>query len=78
MAATTAAVVERLGDVGDVVLLGGGARDDFLAQRIAAHSGRPVRRGPIEAAATGNALVQGTALGVFGDLADARRALVDA
>lgn len=62
MAATTADVLRRLGDVDDVVLLGGGARDDFLAERIAHHSGLSVRRGPSEAAAIGNALVQGMAL----------------
>ncbi|MEX2394023.1 MAG: FGGY-family carbohydrate kinase [Actinomycetota bacterium] len=75
MAAATAVVIERLGDVNDVVLLGGGAKDDFLSERIADHARVPVRRGPVEAAALGNALVQGIALGVFSDLADARRAL---
>jgi rhamnulokinase len=75
MAATTARVIERLGDVRDVVVVGGGAHDEFLSERIAHHCGLPVRRGPVEAAAVGNALVQGIALGVFENLEDARRAL---
>jgi rhamnulokinase len=75
MAATAARVVERLGGVTDVVLVGGAARDGFLADRIARHAGRRVRRGPVEAAAVGNALVQGIALGVFDGLAGARAAL---
>jgi glycerol kinase len=32
----------------------------------------PVHTGPVEATALGNALVQGVALGVYADLADAR------
>jgi sugar (pentulose or hexulose) kinase len=75
MAAATAGVISKLGDVRDVVLLGGGAKDDFLSERIAEHARLPVRRGPVEAAAIGNALVQGIALGVFEDLADARKVL---
>lgn len=75
MAATTADVVGHLADVTEIVLLGGGAQDDFLADRISYHTGLPVRRGPSEAAALGNALVQGIGLGVFEDLAHARRAL---
>ena len=39
-------------------------------------TGRPVRVGPIEAAALGNALVQALALGVFATLDDARATLV--
>jgi hypothetical protein len=34
-----------------------------------------VQTGPVEAAALGNALVQGIALGVYQDLAEARTAL---
>jgi hypothetical protein len=33
--------------------------------------------GPVEATALGNALVQGISLGVYSDLADARRHLAD-
>src|SRR5207244_1322524 len=35
MATTTASVIEQLDEVRDVVLLGGGARDDVLRDRIA-------------------------------------------
>lgn len=76
MAQTTADVLARLGDISDVVLVGGGANSELLRDRIEARSGLPVRVGPTEAAAVGNALVQGIAIGVFADLADARRALV--
>ena len=62
MASTTAAVIERLGGIEQIVLLGGGTRDDLLAERIGERAGLPVRRGPAEATAVGNALVQKTAL----------------
>lgn len=61
MARTAADVVETLGDVDEIVLLGGGARDDLLVELIGKHSGLPVRRGPAEATAIGNAIVQGMA-----------------
>ena len=62
MARTTADVLEQLGDLAEVVVLGGGARDDLVVELIAQESNLPVRRGPAEAAATGNAIVQGMAL----------------
>lgn len=59
MAHTTADVLAKLGDVDDVVLLGGGTKDDLLVELIAKHSNLAVRRGPAEATAVGNAIVQG-------------------
>ena len=62
MARTTADVLARRGDVTEVVVLGGGARDELLCELISRESGLPVRCGPAEASATGNAMVQGMAL----------------
>ncbi|HKS46326.1 MAG TPA: rhamnulokinase family protein [Amycolatopsis sp.] len=61
----------------DVVhVVGGGARNELLCRLTADACGVPVLAGPVEAAALGNVLVQGRALGV--DLPDlaAMRALV--
>jgi rhamnulokinase len=71
-AAGTAAVVERLGGVTDVSVFGGGGRSALYRRLVAARTGLPVTRGPVEATALGNALVQGVALGVYAGLADAR------
>jgi rhamnulokinase len=68
----TAAVVERLGGVTDVSVFGGGGRSALYRRLVAARTGLPVTRGPVEATALGNALVQGVALGVYAGLADAR------
>ena len=78
MATTAARVVARLGAVSDIAVVGGGARAGLLLDRLRAATGLPVVAGPVEAAAMGNALVQGIALGQFADLAEARRALADA
>ena len=61
----------------DVVhLVGGGARNALLCQLTADACGLPVVAGPVEAAALGNALVQGRACGVLqGGLADLRALL---
>lgn len=75
MAATTASVLDHLGGIDDVRLIGGGAQVEPLQRRLAELTGASVTAGPTEAAALGNALVQGIALGVYQDLADARRAL---
>jgi rhamnulokinase len=75
MAATTASVLDHLGGVEDVRLLGGGVRSELLQRRLAEIAGVTVRPGPVEAAALGNALVQGIALGVYQDLEHARSAL---
>jgi rhamnulokinase len=54
-------------------IVGGGSLNDYLNQATADASGRPVRTGPVEATALGNAIVQAIAAGRFRDLADARR-----
>jgi rhamnulokinase len=77
MAATTVSVLDMLGDVKEIALFGGGAGADLLIDRLAARTGVPVRVGPIEATALGNALVQGIALGVLDSLAEARACLDD-
>ncbi|MDQ1542294.1 MAG: rhamnulokinase [Actinomycetota bacterium] len=54
-------------------LVGGGVRNSLLCQLTADACGVPVVAGPVEAAATGNALVQARALGaVSGSLRDLR------
>jgi rhamnulokinase len=75
LAASAAGVLAELDGVREVCVLGGGARNALLNRLLEAASGLPVRAGPVEATALGNALAQGIALGAFGDLGDARRAL---
>ncbi len=60
----------QLGPIHDIVLFGGAARMGLLARRLAATCGRPVRIGPAEAAAIGNAIVQGIAIGRYARLED--------
>lgn len=60
----------------DLAVIGGGARIPLLARLLEEKSGRDVVVGSPEAAAMGNAIVQGLALGRFVDLAEARRWLV--
>jgi rhamnulokinase len=74
--AGTASVLAELGAVTDVHVFGG-AQSALYRRLLAEHTGLPVCSGPVEATALGNALVQGIALGVYGDLADARRHLAD-
>ena len=62
------------GTVGTVNLIGGGAGVTLLRKALQ-REGLNVHVGPTEAAALGNALVQGIALGLFTDVADARTAL---
>jgi rhamnulokinase len=57
-------------------VFGGGTRSPLLLDALARRTGRRVEVGPVEAAALGNALVQGLALGAFTSLADARATLV--
>jgi len=73
-AAGTAAVIGQLGAVTDVHVFGG-AQSALYRRLLAERTGLPVSAGPVEATALGNALVQGIALGVYDDLADARRHL---
>lgn len=54
---------------------GGGARDPALCTLIARSIARPVVAGPVEASATGNALAQLAALGVFPSIAAGRARL---
>lgn len=74
-AAGTARVLDELGGVTEVHVIGGVARARLYARLLAERAGVPVHPGPVEATALGNALVQGVALGVYADLADARRHL---
>lgn len=56
-------------------LLGGGGRLPVFVHLLAQACGVPVRVGPAEATALGNALVQGIALGRYSSLAEARATL---
>jgi rhamnulokinase len=76
MAQSTAAVVAQLG-LPSVQVFGGGARSALLLQLLAAHVDGTVTVGPVEATALGNAISQGLALGVFADVAEARRVLCE-
>ena len=80
IAAAAATVIGQLAEVSafhDVVLFGGAARIPLLVRRLAAHSRREVRVGAAEAAALGNAIVQGVTIGRFGSI-DHGRAGIDA
>lgn len=64
--------------VDTVHVVGGGARNRLLCQLTANASGLPVVAGPVEATATGNALVSARALGALGGgLADLRAFLAE-
>ena len=70
-----ACVVDELRSVQrveEVAVVGGGAASSFVRERLAEHTGLPVVAGSTEATALGNALLQGIALGRFGDLAEGR------
>src|SRR5581483_11367306 len=51
----------------EVVVVGGGGRNRLLNRCIEEATGLPVRCGPVEATALGNALVQGVAVGRYPD-----------
>jgi rhamnulokinase len=70
----TATVLDQLGDVRDVHVFGG-AQSQLYQRLLAERTGLVVHAGPVEATALGNALVQGVALGLYDDLAHARRSL---
>jgi rhamnulokinase len=78
-AASVARAAELSGvPVETIHVVGGGALNALLCQRLADHAGLPVLAGPVEATAIGNLLVQARAAGlVTGDL-EALRALVSA
>jgi rhamnulokinase len=64
--------------VGVVHIVGGGVHNRLLCQLTADACGLPVTAGPVEAAAIGNGVVQGRALGVVdGDLQSLRRLIAD-
>lgn len=69
------AAIERVRDrpVRRLRLGGGGARDAAFCTLLAQAIGRQVTAGPVEASATGNALVQFAALGAFPSIAAGRR-----
>jgi len=58
-----------------VNIVGGGSSHELLSQLTADATGLPVRCGPVEATALGNAAVQLTSLGELDGLADARRVI---
>ena len=55
-----------------MILIGGAARMSLLTRRLTELTGRPMRVGAAEAAALGNAIVQGVALQVFGGIDEGR------
>jgi rhamnulokinase len=75
IASRTADVIAEIAEVSafdDVFLFGGAARIDLLARLLTETTRRPIRIGPAEAAALGNAIVQGVAIGVFSTLDEGR------
>jgi rhamnulokinase len=79
MAESAARVITSLPDVDDVTPLhvfGGGTRSTLLLDALARRADRPIQVGPVEAAALGNALAQGLALGAFATVAEGRATLV--
>lgn len=62
----------------DICLVGGGALNDLLCQRLADHAGIPVIAGPVEATALGNIVVQARTAGLIGGDLDAIRAVARA
>ncbi len=78
VAQRTAEVVAQLSEaapVDDIVLFGGAARMRLLVQRLEALCHLPIRVGSAEAAALGNAIVQGIALGHFTSIDEGRSRL---
>lgn len=57
----------------EVVVVGGGVANEPLNRLIGELTGLPVRLGPAEATALGNAVVQGLGLGRFSGMEEARR-----
>jgi rhamnulokinase len=74
MVDTTARQVQVLEPTAGIRVFGGAARPGIFTERLVAATGLPVRLGPIEAAALGNALTQGVALGVYDSFDFARQA----
>ena len=66
--------IERLtgAPIHGIQIVGGGSQNGYLNQATADATGKPVLAGPVEATATGNAVVQAIAAGRFASLAEAR------
>jgi rhamnulokinase len=78
LASASATVLAALpGEAPSDIHVFGGAQSTLYRRLLAEASGLPVHAGPAEATALGNALVQGIALGRYGDLAEARRHLAE-
>lgn len=80
LARKTARIAEVVGGflgrpVEEILVVGGGARNDLQNQWLADVSRRPVRTGPDNATTLGNALVQARDLGWFATLEEGREAL---
>jgi len=69
---TSQVVIELAGvaEFDDVILFGGAARIPLLVRRLAELTHLPVRLGSAEAAALGNAIVQGVAVGALSSLTE--------
>ncbi len=65
----------RKQSIEEILVIGGGAKNDLLNQVIADVSGLPVRTGPANATTLGNALSQAVALGWFSSMAEGLEAL---
>lgn len=75
IASRTAEVIAQLREVetfDDIILFGGAARMELLVRRLSEMTGLPVGVGSPEAAALGNAIVQGRAIGRFGSIDEGR------
>jgi rhamnulokinase len=75
IAARTASVLRELREAvpfDDVVMFGGATRIEMFRHRLAALTSIDVRAGSAEAAAIGNAIVQGIAIGRFSSIDDGR------
>lgn len=71
--ARIADVIDQLAttkDFGDLLLFGGASRIGLFARRLSETTGLALRIGSPEAAALGNAVVQGVAIGQFGSVAE--------
>lgn len=77
-ARTKEEIEERTGRVyGQIYIVGGGANADYLNRLTADAAGVRVYAGPVEATAIGNLAAQMLADGVFKDLQDARRCILE-
>jgi rhamnulokinase len=76
IAAAVGGVVDELrrtDPIEELAVVGGGAASAFVLRLLAERAEVRVIRGAAEATALGNAILQGIAVGRFGDLAEARR-----